>query len=325
MTGTTNQVQTPFGSGVPAILALTAGAAGGLSNLPANPGISVTGTLYGPLFTVWQNAIVSANGYTTPLVAANYDNAAANGVGSDLPSITTLNLGTIQLINNGFSGTWTTITSLVASSLVQINTDFSVTMNGVTTLTLTLLQYVGGNFTVGASTLSGTLSLPQLQYVGNTFAPVMGTITSISAPNLLYCGLNCGGICASVTSVDYSSLQYVGGLFNPTFAGLATLNLPAIVRILQAVSITAVNLVTFSFGSTLKQIANNVLIQNAKLNQASVDGILVSLAALDGTNGTTAFSSLTVNLSGGTSSAPSATGTTAAGILTGRGCTVTTN
>jgi hypothetical protein len=325
MTGTTNQVQTPFGSGVPTALALNPGVAGGISSLPANPGISYTGTLYGPLFTVWQNAIISPNGYTTPLVVANYDNAAGNGSGQALPTLTTLNLGTIQQINNGITGTIATLTSFVANSLVQINTDFSATMVALTTLTLPLLQYTGGNFSVAAATLPGALSLPQLQYVGNSFGPVMSVITSISAPNLIYCGLNCGGICPLVTSIDYSSLQYVGGLFNGTFAALTTLNLPAIVRILQAVSLTTVSLVTFSFGSTLKQIGNNVLIQNAALNQASVDGILVSLAALDGTNGTTAWSNLTVNLSGGTSSTPSATGLAAKATLVGRGCTVTTN
>jgi len=62
-----------------------------------------------------------------------------------------------------------------------------------------------------------------------------------------------------------------------------------------------------------------------KLDQASVDGILVSLAALDGTNGTTAYSSKTINLSGGTSSAPSATGLAARTVLLARSCTVTTN
>ena len=62
-----------------------------------------------------------------------------------------------------------------------------------------------------------------------------------------------------------------------------------------------------------------------KLNQASVDSILVSLAALDGTNGTTAYSSKTILLNGGTSSAPSATGLAAKATLQARSCTVTTN
>jgi hypothetical protein len=61
------------------------------------------------------------------------------------------------------------------------------------------------------------------------------------------------------------------------------------------------------------------------LNQTSVDGILVSLAALNGTGGTTAYSSHTVNLSGGTSSTPSSIGLTAKTTLVARGCTVTTN
>jgi hypothetical protein len=62
-----------------------------------------------------------------------------------------------------------------------------------------------------------------------------------------------------------------------------------------------------------------------KLDQASVDGILVRLAALDGTNGTTAYSSKTILLNGGTSATPSATGIAAKATLVARGCTVTTN
>jgi hypothetical protein len=62
-----------------------------------------------------------------------------------------------------------------------------------------------------------------------------------------------------------------------------------------------------------------------KLDQASVNGILVSLAALDGTNGTTAYSSKTINISGGTSASPNGAGSTAKTTLQARGCTVTTN
>jgi hypothetical protein len=62
-----------------------------------------------------------------------------------------------------------------------------------------------------------------------------------------------------------------------------------------------------------------------KLDAASVNGILVSLAALDGTNGTTAYSSKTILLNGGTSATPSGAGITAKATLVARGCVVTTN
>jgi hypothetical protein len=60
------------------------------------------------------------------------------------------------------------------------------------------------------------------------------------------------------------------------------------------------------------------------LNQASVDDLLVRLAALDGTGLTTAYSSKTVTILG-TSAAPSATGLAAKATLAARGCTVTHN
>lgn len=324
MTGKTNQIQTPFGSGVPAVLALAAGAAGGLASLPVNPGISYTGTLYGALFTVWQNSIVSLNGYTTPLVCANYDNASANGAGLTLPYLTTLNLGTIQLLNNAISGTLASLTSLVASSLVQINTDMSVTMNSLTTLTMPLLQYVGGNMTPALAVMT-SISLPALQYVGNSCSLIAGNATSLSMPALLYAGSAFGVSMNLCTSVDLSSFQYCGGNFLPNFSALTTLSLPAIVTIVGSFTITNTVMVNFSFGSTLKRVGGNVTMSNKALNQASIDGILVSLAALDGTNGTTAYSSLTVTLTGGTNATPSATGLAAKATLVGRGCTVTNN
>jgi hypothetical protein len=56
-----------------------------------------------------------------------------------------------------------------------------------------------------------------------------------------------------------------------------------------------------------------------------VDGLLVNLAVLDGTAGTTVYENHAIDLSGGASSAPSATGLKAKATLTARGCTVTTN
>jgi len=84
-------------------------------------------------------------------------------------------------------------------------------------------------------------------------------------------------------------------------------------------------LTTFIINPTPKMIGHNFIIQNAALDQASVDGILSALAYLDGNNGTTAYSSKTVTLSGGTSATPSAAGLAAKAILVARGCTVTHN
>ena len=58
--------------------------------------------------------------------------------------------------------------------------------------------------------------------------------------------------------------------------------------------------------------------QNCGLSQASVDNILVSINAAGRSNGT-------LNINGGTSAAPSATGAAAKSALQARGWTVATN
>lgn len=73
-------------------------------------------------------------------------------------------------------------------------------------------------------------------------------------------------------------------------------------------------------------IGGNVDVSGNGLTQATVDGILTTLAGYDGTNGRFLYGSgKTVNLSGGTNAAPSATGLAAKDILVARGCTVTHN
>ncbi|CAB4127862.1 hypothetical protein UFOVP98_66, partial [uncultured Caudovirales phage] len=56
-----------------------------------------------------------------------------------------------------------------------------------------------------------------------------------------------------------------------------------------------------------------------------VDGVLASLAALDGTGGTTSYDNMTIDLSGGTNAAPDSAGLASIAILTGRGNTVNHN
>lgn len=317
MTGKTNQIETPFGAGVPAALGVNIGGAGGLALIPNNPGVSYTGTPHGWLFNIWQSGSTAGGSYTEPLIVATYNRFL-------FLTLSTLDFGSIQILDGILSITSTITTSIVGANLIQVSSDIALIMSSLTTFTLNALQYVGGNFTFTASSLA-SVSFPALIAVNGIFGPTVAAATSMSVPSLVYIGSNFTGTNAAITSIDLSSLQYVGGTFSPTLAGLATLNLPAIVRILGAVTISAVSLVTFSFGSTLKQVGGNVTMTGMALNQSSVDNILVRLAALDGTGGTTAYSSLTVNLSGGTSATPSATGLAAKTTLQGRGCTVTTN
>jgi hypothetical protein len=147
-----------------------------------------------------------------------------------------------------------------------------------------------------------TMSLPA--FVGGEIAWTANALTSLSLP--LY--------------------EDDGGSgFLLTANSLTTLSLPSVVSIDFGINMVAASLQTFSLGSTLKSVGSDVSIAGAALNQASVDGVLVRLAALNGTGGTTSYDGFTVDLSGGTSATPGATGLTAKATLEGRGNTVTVN
>ena len=325
MSGVSNQIQTPFGTGVRTAVGLAAGAAGGITEMPANPNFAATGTVYGTMFSVWQAAnIIAGGGYSTPYTVGNYNGANANGAGVSFPTITAIDFGSIQILRNAFTGSLLTYTSITANSLFQISSDFNIIAGSVTTLSMPNLQYIGGVLNSAMNTLP-TFSLPALLAVNANFGATSTGTTAISMPLLSYIGGAFAPNFAALTSVDFSGLQYIGNNISFTSTSLATLNFPALITVVTTIQAITANLVNFSMGSTLKSVGGNFTITGAKLNQASVDGILVSLAALDGTSGTTAYSGFTVNLSGGTSSAPSATGLTAKTTLQGRGCTVTTN
>lgn len=219
-------------------------------------------------------------------------------------AFTSIDFGKVVSLGNGIPSTYSNVTSIVGNSVINIGgAGVGNTSPLLTTFTMPNAKYcLSGSFAPFWATLT-TLSLPAMKIVATTFAPTVALCTTMSLPALAYVG----------TTVAISA------------AVLTTLSLPALVGVGTTFAITAANMVTFSMGATLKSIGGNFTMTGMKLDQASVDGILVSLAALDGTGGTTAYSGFTVNLSGGTSSAPSATGLAAAVTLTGRGCTVTTN
>lgn len=189
-----------------------------------------------------------------------------------------------------------------------------------------------------------SLSLPELTHT-NWLHFQCGQATSLSCPKLVVIGDHdgSGGLeihdSLSLTSVSLPLVKVLGAInIYDEVVALTTLELPSIERIYarglgayKSISIVpgdngpgATALTTFTLGASLKYVENDVEITAAALNQTSVDGILVRLAALDGTNGTTEYSNLTVTITG-TSAAPSATGLAAKATLIARGCTVTHN
>jgi hypothetical protein len=134
----------------------------------------------------------------------------------------------------------------------------------------------------------------------------------------------------SLTSFTMNSLTLTDNI-SITAPVLSTFSLAALVRIegitsniAISVSSAATALTNFTLPTTLKKVQGNVSFLGGALTQASVDNILVRLAALDGTNGTTAYSNRAVDIKG-TASTPSATGLAAKATLVARGCTVTNN
>ena len=229
------------------------------------------------------------------------------------------------------------ITELTFNDLEGMTGTFTPsTMAALTSLSLPNLSYVGGEFTPNTMAALTTLSLPNLSYVTGTFNPTtMAALTTLSLPNLSYVGSSFGvGNMAALTTISLPALRYLGNFTGFSLSltsglnALTTVSLPALERITGAISVSAAPALTaftlptdgrFTGGGT------SVSITGAALTQASVDNILQAHASLDGTNGTTSWVN-TLNLSGGTSAAPSNLGsTTTAGsnfVCAGTTCTV---
>lgn len=267
-------------------------------------------------------------------------------------SLTLINLGNVGQIPGAFSLTSTGLTSFIANQLIAVDGNFTFNCTACTTVDVSKLLLIVGTlaFTCGVNatvsftslkailgnathtlTLTGSASInfSALSTFVGTLQIVAGAPT-LAFPALTTCGnlfINDSGLVGTMTFPSLTSVGYV----NINSFGLTSMTFPAIVSFTATTSgysiinNGATELVTFSFGPNLKSIAGNVGIQPGKLSAASVDGILISLAALDGTNGTTAWSSKTVYLAGGTSAAPTSASLAARTALIARGCTVTTN
>ena len=248
----------------------------------------------------------------------------------------------VQMLGGVATGLGLTIASgtplqTISMQALVISDVVSITAGSLTSLSLPNLSKVRGNFEITAGSLT-SLNLPSLTYTTN-FNLNMASLSNLILTNYTKCAgnmqwqqLNGFGLIA-----DMPSLQYIYGQLNViSSSGLTTINLPSIISInsfnLQTASLSFTsgtpNLTNFTLGSNLKQVGevntNSVLFTSCALNQASVDNILIRLAALNGSGGTVTFSNRTVTITG-TSSAPSGAGIIAKNTLISRGCTVTTN
>ena len=233
-------------------------------------------------------------------------------VGNFDPTFTTLSLPTVEVIvqPNGFPG-FLTIPSL----------------SGLTSLSFANLILVGGLNLSGFQISS--LSFPSLVSINNGLNIIsIATNTPISFPALQVIGqgLDISGFQGE--TVSFPNLIYIGNGINlspSAGANPQTLNFNSLETIFGTnINIQMSNLTSFTLPS-LKfiQAGANIYFYTA-LNEASVDSLLVSFAALDGTNGTTIWNTGVLSIASA-NAAPSATGITAKDILIARGIQVSTN
>ena len=291
--------------------------------------LNITGA---SLTTISMPSLTNAAGTTfttgalTSLTLTNLATVGAN-ISWTVGGLTSLSLPALTSVGGAFGFSAPSCTSFSCPSLLTIGGaiggGITLNANSYVTIAMGALTSIGTTLYISSTALT-TLTLTSLQTTGGATTIIASSLTSVALPALVSSpGLTI--TCAAATTLTLTALQTVTGAATWQLNALVSLSLPALLTITSTFIIVAANMTTFSFNSGLLRIGGNVTMTGMKLTQASVDGILVSLANLNGTGGTTAYSSLTVNLSGGTSSTPSATGLAAKATLVGRGCTVTTN
>ena len=271
--------------------------------------------------------------------------AGSNFSPNAMALLTTFSIPALSFIGGSFApSVMAALTTLSTPALAYTAGGYSPgQMASLTTLSIPALSYVGGTFGPSSMAALATLSAPALTTIVGGFSPATLSLTTLSIPVLAFvgAGFNPSNI-GVLTTISAPALVSVGADLNRTsFTGgqitlsgmsaLTTVTFP-VIEVIGATSSISINIAagstaalsTFTLGSTLRRVEGNVIMTSCALTQASVDDILVRLAALDGTGLTTAYSTKTVTLTG-TSATPSATGLAAKATLVSRGCTVTNN
>lgn len=236
-------------------------------------------------------------------------------------SVTPANLNLPALLSAGILSFYSSPGTLTANALTNLGSLF-VDSGGPTNVTLPALVEVAAN--ISFNNTGASMTLNSLTVAGSLGAAYLVGF-SVPALAVLRRDLYLGSL--ALTTVSLPALTDVGAnLTLTTSTSTTSLSLAALINVGGILTVTSnTALTTFSLPTTLKKVVGNTICTGNALNQASIDNILVRLAGLNGTGGTTAYSSKTVTLTGGTNATPSATGLTAKSTLVGRGCTVTHN
>ena len=253
-------------------------------------------------------------------------------------SVTSHTVSNFELLHLNQSQTYTVINSLgfttiTYSDLIYIlgasNSMLTIGMtNLITNLNFPELIAITVNNMVIPSGTSGPLNInmPKVEFI-QQLQINSSAIASLNFPELLQIN-NLLSIPSNPNATSYSfpKLKWIRDLSMSGSSNVTSILLPSIEVVTSGITFhtTATSLVNLTLGSSLKFYNGSFIITSNSLNQASVDNILISLAALNGTGDTIAYSSKIVTITGGAAT-PSAAGLAAKATLQARGCTVTTN
>lgn len=252
-------------------------------------------------------------------------------IGSSLdPTATQFTISGIDLYNGSTFNVSSPTTSVTFSDLKYWMSNLTFpSLATLTSVNFPELIFFGGTVTTSAGSGLTSLSFPKLEAIQAAFTNNNLSQSSLSFPELLRMSGFSDAVNSAMTSYSFPKLKLIESSFTlaGTKSSLTSISFGALEAMTSTVftmPTTSTSLTSFSFANTLKIFNSNFVTTSNSLNQASVDNILIRLAALDGTNGTVAYSSKTVTITGGAAT-PSAAGLAAKAILVGRGCTVTNN
>lgn len=264
-------------------------------------------------FVVTVPSSNTQNSSGTKTVQSYY--AANIDIYSNSPTLTSITFPDVISVNN-ISVQY--IDLLTSISLPQAIYFYDITLSDLSSLT-----------SVNIPSLSGNINYIELRYLPLLTSFNFSNIISIDSRSDYYTSsflIQLSGL----TSINFSSLaflkQYKSFYItdNPDLTSFSSPELNICnnsINIEDNVSLTSITLGTIG---TLKIVNDNISLSNNALNVGSVNGVLALLVSLDGTNGTSLFTS-NLYLTGGTNAAPTGQGIIDVQTLIDRGCDVQTN
>jgi hypothetical protein len=274
--------------------------------------------------------------YTT-VIDLQFD-ANSSNIGSPFTA-TTLSFPEVETAGNLSVINTTTLTSLSAPSLKYITNSLNFYSNA-NLATLNVSSLISSNAILfGGTPYLTTYNFPNLvtcssglsiQYPNHNLTGFRQSMF----PSLRKSGFNIGYDSLSSFVIDFPLLTTLTSFGGSTSVNLTNFNCPALVTITPNLGVyyysNLTNLILGAVGVTKNwgNATNNTpycRFTNNALTQTSVDNILLVMASLDGTNGTTLNANGYLQLNGGTNATPSAAGLAAKSTLISRGFTVSNN